>query len=149
MSQVSSHEAEADGPSQLFDSIHEFVYEPHSAVLAAGLTDVLAKRYNLRRFTSQIVYLTGDRETDDPLLARFKVLQILPMSLRQTVKILKSLDVGQVEIKKRGIETVVAEQYGRMKIEGPNKATLILTRMGNTRIVIIAKRDGNDLEMPQ
>lgn len=147
VSQISSSQAELDQPSQKFDSIQRFLYEPHSAVLAAGMTDVIARKYNLRRFTSRVVYLTGDQETDDPLLARFEVLQILPMSLRGTVKILKSLDVGQVEIKKRGIDNVTFEQYGRMKLEGPNKATLILTCLGDTRIVIIAKRDGNDLQV--
>ena len=148
VSQISSSEAELEQPVQLHDSIHEFLYEPHSAVLAAGMTDVLARRYNLRRFTSQIPYLTGDRFVDDPLLSCFQVLQILPMSLRKTVKFLKSLEVGQVEVKKRGIEYVTAEEYGRMKIEGPNKATVILTRLGGTRIVIVAKREGNDLQVP-
>ena len=148
ISQISIQETQMDQPVQMFDSIHEFVYEPHAAVLAAGMTDVIARQYGLRRFTSQIVYLTSDQVIDDPLLSRFQVLQILPMSLRKTIKILKSLEVGLVEVKKRGIDNVTAEQYGRMKIAGPNKATLILTRLGKTRIVIIAKRKGNDLQIP-
>ena len=147
VSQISSSKDELEQPTQFFDSIHEFFYEPHSAVLAAGMTDVLARRYNLRRFTSQIVYLTGDRFIDDPLLSCFQVLKILPMSLRQTVKVLKSLEVGQVEVKKRGIDNVAAEQYGRMKLEGPNKATLILTCLGKKRVAVIAKRQRDDLQM--
>ncbi len=148
VSQISIKEDELDQNVAMFDSVHEFVYEPHAAVLAAGMTDVIARQYGLRRFSAPIIYLTGDQEIDDPLLSRFQVLQILPMSLRQTVKILKSLDVGLVEVKKRGIDNVTAEQYGRMKLSGPNKATLILTRLGKTRIVIIAKRKGNDLQVP-
>jgi len=135
VSQVSANESELEQPLELFDSVQEFLYEPHPAVLAAGMTDVIAKRYGLRRFSSQIVYLTGD--------------QIIPMSLRQTVKTLRSLDVGLVEVKKRGIENVTAEQYSRMKLEGPNKATLILTRLRKSRIVILAKREGNDLQIPK
>jgi len=142
ISQVSIKESELDQPLEMFDSIRDFVYEPHAAVLAAGMTDVIARQYGLRRFTSQIVYLTSAQVIDDPLLSRFQVLQILPMSLRQTIKILKSLEVGLVEVKKRGIDNQTAEQYGRMKLAGPNKATLILTRLGKTRIVIIAKRKG-------
>ena len=113
------------------------------------MTDVLARKYNLGRFTSRIVYLTGDRVTDDPLLSRFEVLKILPMGLRQTVKVLNSLDVGQVEVKKRGIDNVTFQRYERLKLSGPNKATLILTRWGDKPIVIIARRDGNDLQVPK
>ena len=148
VSQISIEESKMDRPVQMFDSIYDFIYEPHSAVLAAGMTDVIARQYGLRRFTSQIVYLTGDQVIDDPLLSRFQVLQILPMSLRKTIKILRSLEVGVVELKKRGIDNVTVEQYGRMKLDGPNKATVILTRLGNTRIAIIAKRKGNDLQIP-
>ena len=148
VSQISSNEADLDQPPQMFDSIQKFLYEPHAAVLAAGMTDVLARKYGLGRFTSQVVYLTGDQVTDDPLLARFEVLQILPMSLRQTAKVLKSLDVGQVEVKKRGIATATFEQYCRMKLSGPNKATLILTHLGKNPIVVIAKRDGNEFQIP-
>ena len=70
------------------------------------------------------------------------------MSLRQTAKVLKSLDVGQVEVKKRGIATATFEQYCRMKLSGPNKATLILTHLGKNPIVVIAKRDGNEFQIP-
>ena len=149
VSQISSVEAELEQSPQKFDSIQKFLYEPHAAVLAAGMTDVLARKYNLGRFTSRIVYLTGDRVTDDPLLSRFEVLKILPMGLRQTVKVLNSLDVGQVEVKKRGVDNVTFQRYERLKLSGPNKATLILTRWGDKPIVIIARRDGNDLQVPK
>ena len=148
ISRISIDELELKKTVAVFDSIHRFIYEPHAAVLAAKLTDAIAEKYDIARFTSSLAYLTADHEVDDPLLARFEVLQILPMSLRQTVKALNALDVGQIEVKKRGIENVAKDQYDRLKLKGPNKATVMLTRLGKTRIVVIAKREGNDLTLP-
>jgi hypothetical protein len=62
--------------------------------------------------------------------------------------VLKHLEVGEIEVKKRGIETVTAAQFIRLKLEGPNKATVFLTRLGKTRIAIVAKRMDNPLMMP-
>ena len=148
ISQVTIDESNMDQTIEVFDSIHQYIYEPHPTVLASGLTDVLANRYGLKRFTASIIYLTGDQLIDDPLLSRFEVLQILPISLRQTAKILDKLEVGLIEVKKRGIENVTVEQYKRLKLDGPNKATVILTRLGKTRISVIAKRPENDLHFP-
>jgi SAM-dependent methyltransferase len=148
ISQISVAEIEKDQSVEVFDTIHRYVFEPHPAVLAAKLTDTLARRYGIRRFTSSIVYLTGDERIDDPLLAQFEVLDVLPLDIRKTSRILKILDVGEIEVKKRGVEDVAASQFGRLKLEGPNRATLILTRLGRNRVVIIAKRKENPLTIP-
>ena len=149
VSQVSIAEDEIDQTIEVFDAIHRFVFEPHPAVLAARLTDVIARQHGLRRFTSTIVYLTGHDQIDDPLLAQFEVIDVLPLNIRKTADILKSLDVGEIEVKKRGVEDVAAAQFARIKLDGPNRATVILTRMGRNRIAIIAKRKDNPLDVPK
>lgn len=147
-SQISIDELELDPTVEVFDSIHRYIFEPHPAVLAAKLTDIVARQHELRRFTTSIAYLTGDDPTEDPLLTQFEVLEVLPLNIRKTVDVLNSLGVGEVEVKKRGIETVTADQFARMKLSGPNFATIILTRLRRTRIVVIAKRKSNKLTMP-
>ena len=148
VSQISVEESELNEQPIVFDSIRHFIFEPHPTVLAADLTDAIARKNGLGRFTSSVVYLTGDEPVSDPLLPQFEVLDILPLDLRKTIKVLGKLDVGTVEVKKRGIETVTAAQFARMKIDGPNTATVILTRLGRTRVAVIAKRRGNDLAFP-
>ncbi len=143
--QISVNEADLDQTVEVFDSVLDFIYEPHPTVLAAKLTDFVAQKNGLRRFTSSIAYLTGEQSVDDPLLTRFEVLETLKLSLRQTHKLLQRLDVGEIEVKKRGIETVTATQFSRLKLDGPNFATVFLTRLGKTRIAIIAKRKDNPL----
>jgi hypothetical protein len=148
ISQISAAEIEMDQTVEVFDSIHQYVFEPHPAVLAAKMTDTIARQYGLRRFTSSIVYLTGHDCVDDPLLAQFEVLDVLPLDIRKTSKILKILEVGEIEVKRRGVEDIAASQFGRLKLEGPNRATVILTRLGRNRVVIIAKRKDNPLTIP-
>lgn len=140
--QVSADESSLDDTVEVFDSIGRFIYEPHPSVLAAKLTDFVARKHGLKRFTVNIAYLTGDDAVNDPLLAQFEVLEVLPLNLRKTVDVLKSLRVGQIEVKKRGIEAVTAEQFSRMKLKGSQTATIILTRAGGKRVTVIAKRKG-------
>ncbi|MFK7767041.1 MAG: hypothetical protein AB8B55_07445 [Mariniblastus sp.] len=148
VSQISVEESELDQKPIVFDSIRRFIFDPHPTVLAANLADAIARKNGLGRFTSSIVYLTGDEPVSDPLLPQFEVIDILPLDLRKTIKVLGILDVGEVEIKKRGVENVTAAQFARMKLDGANKATVILTRLGRTRVAVIAKRKGNDLAFP-
>jgi hypothetical protein len=147
-SQISVAESDLDQTMEVGDSVKQYIYEPHPAVLASKLTDFVAARHGLHRFTSSIAYLTGKSSVDDPLLTQFEVLDVFKLSLRQTHRVLKHLEVGEIEVKKRGIETVTAAQFIRLKLEGPNKATVFLTRLGKTRIAIVAKRMDNPLMMP-
>ncbi len=140
ISQISVPEMELDRTIEVSSSLQKYIFEPHPTVLAAGLTDVLARKYGLRRFTASIVYLTGDQPVDDPLLSQFEILEVLSLNLRKTIQSLQSLDVGQVEIKKRGVDNVTAEMFARMKIGGSHAATVILTRLGKKRISVIARR---------
>ena len=145
LSQISVLETELDRTIEGFGALQRYIFEPHPSVLAAGLTDEIARKYGLRRFTASIVYLTGDDPVDDPLLSQFEVLEVLPLNLRKTIQALQALDVGTVEVKKRGIENVTAELFGRMKMGGTRTATVILTRLNKTRISVIANRKGNVL----
>lgn len=147
VSQISVSENELDQTDVVFDSIRRFVFEPHPTVLAAKMTDAIARRYGLGRFTSGIVYLTGHDPVDDPLLVQFEVLEVFPLNIRKASEILKTLEVGEIEVKKRGIEDIAVAQFMRLKLQGPNRATVILTRLGRHRIVIIAKRKDSSLKI--
>jgi hypothetical protein len=148
VSSISIEESEVKATVPYFDDFKAYLFEPHPSVLAAKLTDAIGRKYGLRRFTSNIVYLTGDQPISDPLLTQFEILDVVRLDLRSTVKVLSILGVGEVEVKKRGVDQVVADQFARMKLEGPNKATVILTRLGKHRVAVVAKRKNNDLQIP-
>ncbi len=145
--QFSVRDSEVDQTIEMARDVGPFLFEPHPCVLAAGLADAISNRYQIGRFSSGVAYLTGDHEIENPLLAQFEVVEILPLRIRPVVQFLKRHDVGTVEVKKRGIDEIVFNQFQRLKIAGPNKATLILTRLGKRRVVIVARRHPDDFEL--
>jgi hypothetical protein len=147
--QVSVPEIDVDQTIEVQKKIREYVYEPHPTVLAAGLTDALASKYSIGRFSPGIAYLTGHHRVSNPLLTRFEVVELLRMDLRTAVSFFRKYDVGEVEVKKRGIENVVYNKFKRMKLKGPNRATLFLTRVGNKRAAIVARRNPDDFSIEE
>ena len=145
VSQISILESESRPCVIVGNQIMRYLYEPHAIVLAAQLNNVIGDRHGLQRFSADVVYLTGDEDVKDPLLTQFEVLAVLPINLRKTQIFLNRLEVGEIEVKKRGIDDVTASQFKRLKLEGNQRATVLLTRLGRNRIAVIAKRRGNPL----
>lgn len=148
VSQISVLESESRPEVIVGKQILRYLYEPHAIVLAAQLNNVIGDRYGLQRFSADVVYLTGDEVVEDPLLTQFEVLAVLPLNLRKTQVFLNRLEVGEIEVKKRGIDDVTASQFKRLKLDGKQRATVLLTRLGRSRIAVIAKRRGNPLVNP-
>lgn len=123
-------------------NLHQYLYEPRSVVLAAGLEDHLAAQHGLERIAYDIPYYTSKQLIQAPLLSRFQVVDLLKLDLKLIHSFLSVNDVGQIELKQRGIDKVTYDRVRKLKIKGARKATLILTRYGELqkRRVIIAKR---------
>jgi hypothetical protein len=120
--------------------LSEFVYEPHSIVLAARLVDSLASENGLRRVAPGIGYLSGGPIAASPLLAAFKVLSIKPAEIRQVSAELKSLDAGLMEWKKRGVELSLYESLKKIRTKGQRPLTAIVTPLGEQIACLICER---------
>ncbi len=144
--QFSVAEEDVGQTTEVVSKLDHYLFEPHPTVLAAKLTDAIANQNRIARFCADIAYLTGDRPVHDPLLTQFEIVQTLPVDLRAAANFLHKKEIGQLEIKKRGIEQVIFEQFKRLKVNGPRRATLILTRIGRKRILIIARRHPDDFD---
>jgi len=84
--------------------IGRYLYEPHAAVLAAGLSGALSETYALKPIAPRVAYLTGDQAIDDPAIDGFEVLEMLPFDLKRLIALLTERNVGRVEVKKRGVD---------------------------------------------
>lgn len=134
-----------DLPIPVADSLGEYLLEPDPSILAAHLTGAIAAKHGLETITSGIAYLTTDQPTEDPLLSRFRVLDILPLDRRQLTAYFAERQVGILEIKKRGIalhsETLRPETLRKeLKLHGNNSATLILAPMAGQHRAIVVER---------
>lgn len=120
--------------------IGRFLYEPHAAVLAAGIWGDLAARRGLSPVAARIPYLTGDAAVDDPLLASFEVLEVLPLEIKRVKAALRTRRVGRVEIKKRGVPIDPETLRRRLALHGDEALTLIAAPHAGKTVAILARR---------
>ncbi|QEG23448.1 class I SAM-dependent methyltransferase [Mariniblastus fucicola] len=129
-------------PTRYAETIGPYIYEPHASVLAGGLGDELAGKYSLEFLSRGIAYMNSEQPLEgvEPILKGYRVDDVLPVDLKQIQKKLKSLDAGSLIIKKRGVDQVLADNVGRLKLGGDQKITIILTRHQKSRRAILVTR---------
>lgn len=127
-------------PIAIARHVETFLFDIDPAVLAAKLKGVLAAEHNLRALSSGPTYLTGPREIDDPALTCFEVDEVMPFRERDIAGTLRARHIGQLEIKKRGVE-IDPDQFRRsLKLRGTVSATLLITHINNRPAAILAHR---------
>jgi hypothetical protein len=117
-----------------------FVYDPDPSVLAADLLGELAEQRGLQTLGAGGAYLTGDRRSDDPLLAGFAVQDCLPLRAAAIADYLAARQIGRVEIKKRGVAMAPEALRKKLRLRGDGQAVVILTRIGSKEVAIITQR---------
>ncbi len=122
-------------------AIGQFIYEPHNVVLAAGLSDAMADELNLEKIGPGVVYYTSNSQLSNQLLSRFRVVQVLPANRSKVADALRQLDIGVLEVKKRGVPAIFAESFKAIRLKGALHGSLMLTIFENRRTAIIAIRE--------
>lgn len=121
--------------------IGAYLYDPSGAVLRAQILGILARELGAHTVADQIAYLSNDSGVATPFAQRFRVREVLPLDQRTIAARLKELEIGTLEIKKRGVDIDPAHFRTKLKLSGAHAATLILTRGPNGRVAILADRD--------
>ncbi|MFD1714659.1 SAM-dependent methyltransferase [Amnibacterium flavum] len=136
--------ARIDAPADTEDpeprELGRYLHEPAGSVIRGRLIGDVARRLDAGLVHPGIAYLTGDRPSPDPLAASFEIREVLPLDERGVARTLRSLDIGTLEIKKRGVDIDPAQFRKRLGLRGPGQATLVLTRLGSRRVAIRADR---------
>jgi SAM-dependent methyltransferase len=133
--------AEADSGDADTGSLGEFIYEPDGAVIRARLIGDLVRSVNGRMLHPSIAYFSTDERTSTPFATRFRVLETFPFDERLLKRELASRRIGTLEIKKRGMDVDPARLRTKLSLKGDAAATLILTRVGDKRVALLAERD--------
>ncbi len=127
-------------PPPVASSIGRYVAEPDPAVLAAGLTGILATRHQMAAWSANAAYLTGDRVGESFLLSLFEVQEVLPYDFRRLKNHLHAQGIGQVEIKRRAVELNPLELQRRLQSKAPGQATVLIAPHNRRVIAVIARR---------
>jgi SAM-dependent methyltransferase len=124
----------------LVRDLGRYLYEPAGAVIRAGAIAELGAQLGAGLLDPQVAYLTNDRLCSTPFAAAFEVRQRLPFHLKALRAWVRQAQVGVLEIKKRGIDVDPAELRRRLRLAGPNSATLVISRTPDGAIAAIVER---------
>lgn len=121
-------------------AIDSYIYEPDGAVIRAGLIDQLLKDTGGHLLDPHIAYFSTAEAVATPLAKAYKVLAVHPYHVKNLRAWVKAEKIGVLDIKKRGMD-VTPEELRKILLAGTgrdakNKATLVLTRIGDTRLAI-------------
>lgn len=120
-------------------SIGEYLHEPDGAVIRAGLVAAVAMGVDGWLLDPRIAYVSTDAEVASPFLTSYRVLDVMPFSLKRLRGYLRIHGVGHVVIKKRGSAVDVDELRRSLRLErtASERRIIVLTRIGVDPIVAV------------
>ena len=119
----------ATGEPAAVADVGAHLYEPDDAVLRAGLVGELAATLGGWLPDAHIAYVSSQDRHATPFGRGFTVLEELPFREKPLRAALQARRVGTLTIKKRGVEIVPDQLVRRLKLKGPEKALVIMTRV--------------------
>jgi len=115
-----------------------FLLEPDGAVIRAHLVAELVAMVDGWLLDATIAYISAAAPVPTPFGAWYEVLEVLPFSLKGVRERLRSLDVGNVVVKKRGTAVEPEEFRRRLGLTGSREMTVVLTRQAGRQIALLA-----------
>ncbi len=106
-----------------------FLFDPSPAVTRAGLVEDLARLLGAWKIDPAIAFLSDDREHRSPFARTLRVLESAPWHERDFARRLRELGIGAADIRRRGLAGDVPQIHRRLRLQGPGRATLVLTRV--------------------
>lgn len=107
----------------------EFLLDPNPAVTRAGVVQELARALDLWQLDRQIAFLSADTLRRTPFARTLRVIDSAPWNSKQLPARLRALDIGAVDIRRRGLAGDVDQLHRRLKLSGSRRATLVMTRV--------------------
>ncbi|HET6817041.1 MAG TPA: class I SAM-dependent methyltransferase [Mycobacteriales bacterium] len=108
-----------------------FLLDPSPAVTRAGLVAELAAQLDAWQIDPQIAFLSADTPLRSPFGRGLVVEASLPFAVKPLTAELRRLDVGRVEIRRRGLAGDADLLKQRLRTDGSRVATVVLTRVVN------------------
>ncbi len=130
----------ADAAAPAVADVGAYLHEPDDAVIRAGAVGELAATLGGWLPDPHIAYVSSDAPADTPLARSFRVVDELPFREKPLKAALQARQVGTLTVKKRGVDVVPEELVRRLKLKGPTKALVIMTRVqGQGRALLVER----------
>lgn len=119
------------GPDVSIATPGTFLFDPNPAVTRAGLVEELARQLDAWKIDPQIAFLSTDTDRRTPFARTLRVEESAPWNEKQFARRLRDLDIGSIDIRRRGLAGDVDAIRRRLKLRGNRRATVVLTRMND------------------
>ena len=106
-----------------------YLLDPSPAVTRAGLVADLAHLVGAWQIDEKIAFLAADAAVHTPFARTLQVIDSAPWDQRKLPARLRALGVGSVDIRRRGLAGDVGKLHSVLKLSGPLRATLVMTRV--------------------
>ncbi len=107
----------------------EYLLDPNPAVTRAGLVAELAQATGGWQIDPQIAFLATDAPVRTPFARTLRVIDSAPWQQKELPARLRRLDIGAVDIRRRGLAGDVDALRRQLKLSGTRRATLAMTRL--------------------
>ena len=108
-----------------------FLLDPNPAVTRAGLVEELARQLGAWKIDERIAFLCADAAVRTPFARTLQVIDSGPWNQKRLPGRLRDLDVGALDIRRRGLAGDVDQLHRRLKLTGSRRATLVMTRVAD------------------
>jgi hypothetical protein len=122
----------------------EYLLDPSPAVTRAGLVEDLARLAGARKIDPRIAFLTADSDVSTPFARTLRVVESAPWNEKRFAARLRELGIGAADIRRRGLAGDVEQIRRRLKLSGPRRATLVITRVSDKPWGLICTDPGTD-----
>jgi hypothetical protein len=120
----------------------EYLYDPNSALVRAGLVPLLAEKLEAAPVDWTVQMLTSNRGVATPWATVYRVQAVLKWDARQVGIWLKAQGIGRVTPVHRGAPPDAEVAVRRWKLSGGQHAFTVLTRLQGQPVAIVAEREG-------
>ncbi|WP_417851986.1 THUMP-like domain-containing protein [Streptomyces monticola] len=117
--------------------VGRFLYEPDGAVIRAHLVAEVAKEVGGGLLDPTIAYVTSDERHETVFASAYEITDQLPFNVKKLKALLRERGVGVLTVKKRGSAVEPEELRRKVKPQGPNSATVFLTRVAGAPTMLI------------
>jgi hypothetical protein len=121
----------ASGPDVPIAEPGAFLFDPNPAVTRAGLVVELARQLDAWKIDPQIAFLSTDTDRRTPFARTLRVEESAPWNEKQFAHRIRELDIGSIDIRRRGLPGDVDAIRRRLRLRGNRRATVVLTRMND------------------
>ncbi|MER6269087.1 class I SAM-dependent methyltransferase [Streptomyces sp900105755] len=126
-------------PDPAVRPVGRYLYEPDGAVIRAHLVAEAAGELAGGLIDPTIAYVTADTLRATDYATAYEITDELPFNVKKLKALLRERGVGNLTVKKRGSAVEPEELRRKVKPQGPNAATVFLTRVAGAPTMLLGR----------